>query len=153
MVNIEYIAKQADSVVKRFETRDPFKICSELGFRIRFKDLGNDIKAYFFCQSRIKNIVINQRTTYIARKILCSHELGHGILHKKLATMRGFHELELFDSLIPTEYEANLFAAELLIDDDELLSLLNEEDKTFFSVAKELFVRVCEEISVNSDLL
>jgi len=38
------------------------------------------------------------------------------------------------------EYEANLFAAELLIDDKELLKLLNGSDKSFFGVAKELYV-------------
>ena len=54
--------------------------------------------------------------------------------------MRGFHELELFDCLNTTEYEANLFAAELLIDDNELLELLNNSEKSFFGVAKELYI-------------
>jgi len=54
--------------------------------------------------------------------------------------LRGFQELELFDRATPTEYEANIFAAELLIDDDELLELLNDEDKSFFDVARELYV-------------
>ena len=53
---------------------------------------------------------------------------------------RGFREVELFDRVNPTEYEANLFAAELLIDDDELLELLNQEDKSFFEMASELYV-------------
>ena len=52
----------------------------------------------------------------------------------------GGQDLELFDSLIPTEYEANVFAAELLIDDNELLGLLNDSDSSFFSVAKKLCV-------------
>lgn len=54
--------------------------------------------------------------------------------------MRGFQELELFDTIIPTEYEANLFAAELIISDEEILELLNDRDKSFFSMAKELYV-------------
>ena len=49
-------------------------------------------------------------------------------------------KLELFDRALPTEYEANLFAAELLIDDDELLELLNDENISFFGVAGELYV-------------
>ena len=40
----------------------------------------------------------------------------------------------------PAEYEANLFAAELLIDDRQLLELLNDGDKSFFGVARELYV-------------
>ena len=39
-----------------------------------------------------------------------------------------------------TEYEANMFAAELLIDDNELRELLNDSEKSFFGVAKELYV-------------
>ena len=140
MINNDYIVNQVESLVKRYGTRNPFILCQELGINIRFKELGTEIKAYFFYQSRIKTIVINQRTTLSACRILCAHELGHGILHKKLAAMRGFHELELFDCLNTTEYEANLFAAELLIDDNELLELLNNSEKSFFGVAKELYI-------------
>ena len=76
----------------------------------------------------------------IVRRILCAHELGHASLHDKLATMRGFQEMELFDMSAPAEYEANLFAAELIIPDEELLELLSNQDKSFFSIAKELYV-------------
>lgn len=107
---------------------------------IHYKDLGTALKAYYFYQSRIKNIVINSRSGIVVRRLLCAHELGHAILHDKLAAMRGFQELELFDMSVPAEYEANLFAAELIISDDELLELLNERDKSFFSIAKELYV-------------
>lgn len=103
-------------------------------------DLGNSIKAFYFYQSRIKNIVINIHADPHARHILCAHELGHSVLHGELAAMRGFQELELFDYLVPTEYEANLFAAELLIDDATLLAMLNDSDNSFFGVAKQLCV-------------
>jgi Zn-dependent peptidase ImmA (M78 family) len=54
--------------------------------------------------------------------------------------LRGFQEIDLFDRALPTEYEANLFAAGLLIDDGELLELLNDEEHSFFDVASELYV-------------
>lgn len=54
--------------------------------------------------------------------------------------MRGFQELELFDMTTPAEYEANLFIAELIISDEDLLELLNERDKSFFRIANELYV-------------
>jgi len=71
---------------------------------------------------------------------LVAHELGHDRLHKEIALLKGFQEIELFDMAQPLEYEANLFAAELLIGDDELLKLLNDKDRTFFDVARELYV-------------
>ena len=62
------------------------------------------------------------------RRILVAHELGHDRLHKKMAMLKGFQEVELFDKTIPAEYEANIFAAELMIADNEVLELLNDED-------------------------
>lgn len=140
MSNIDFIHKKVDILTRKFKTRDPFEICKSMDIHIHYTDLGNALKAYYFYQSRIKNIVINSRSGIIVRRILCAHELGHAVLHGKLAAMRGFHELELFDNLVPTEYEANLFAAELIISDDEILELMNDKDKSFFNIAKELYV-------------
>ncbi|MEE1074459.1 MAG: ImmA/IrrE family metallo-endopeptidase [Acutalibacteraceae bacterium] len=140
MRNVDFVSNKVAELVKKYNTRDPFKLCEELNIKIRYKDLGLSMKAFYFYQSRIKNIVINNRVEPIVRNILCAHELGHAVLHGELAAMKGFRELELFDSIIPTEYEANLFAAELLINDTELLELLNDSEKSFFSVAKELYV-------------
>ena len=116
MTNVNYISNKVSYLVKKYGTRNPFKLCKELNIRISYKDLGYSIKAFYFYQSRIKNIVINSRIAKTVQNLLCAHELGHAILHENLATMRGFSELTLFDSVIPTEYEANLFAAELLIE-------------------------------------
>lgn len=140
MSNIEFIHNKVDRIIKKHGSRDPFDICQNMNICIHYKDLGTALKAYYFYQSRIKNIVINSRSGMIVRRVLCAHELGHAVLHGELATMRGFPELELFDMTIPTEYEANLFAAELIISDEELLKLLNERDKSFFSIAKELYI-------------
>lgn len=138
MSSIDYIASVADKLVTKYDTRNPYKICDELGIHIHLKDLGRDIKAYYFYQSRIRNIVVNNRVSDVIRRILVAHELGHDRLHKDIAMLKGFQEIELFDMAQPTEYEANLFAAELLIDDAELLERLNDEQASFFSVAREL---------------
>lgn len=140
MPNADIIYEKVNALTREFATRDPFEICNNMSIRIHYKDLGNALKAYYFCQSRIKNIVINSRSGKIVRRILCAHELGHAVLHNRLAAMRGFQELELFDTIVPTEYEANLFAAELIISDEEILELLNDKDESFFSIAKKLYV-------------
>jgi len=71
---------------------------------------------------------------------LAAHELGHDRLHKEIAMLKGFQEIELFDMERPSEYEANVFAAELLIDENELLELFNDDNKSFFDVARELYI-------------
>ena len=137
---IDRIAGIANRLVRNYDTRDPYKICDEIGVRIRLKDLGTDIKAYYFYQSRIRNIVLNNRVSETVRRILVAHELGHDRLHKEIALLKGFQEIDLFDAAQPTEYEANIFAAELLIDDDELAERFNDRDASFFGIAKELYV-------------
>ena len=140
MLSIDQITRTIDKLSRKYQTRDPHELCDALGVRIRLKDLGTDIKAYYFYQSRISSIVLNSRMSEPIRRILVAHELGHDRLHRKMAMLKGFQEIELFDKTIPAEYEANIFAAEMLIGDKELLELLNDSDKSFFDVARELYV-------------
>ena len=139
-IYIDTISEKINALAQKYDTKDPFTLCDNLDIRIRYKDLGTALKAYYFYQSRIKNIVLNTRSGKIVQKTLCAHEVGHALLHGELAAMRGFQELEMFDMTSRNEYEANLFAAELLIDDNELLELLNDNEKSFFDVARELYV-------------
>ena len=140
MATIEYISGVANELIRKFATRNPFEICKGLDIKIRLKDLGRDIKAYYFYHSRIRSIVLNQNVSETVRRVLAAHELGHDRLHNEIAMLKGFQEIELFDKANPMEYEANLFAAELLVSDDDLLEMLNDEEKTFFDVAKELYI-------------
>ena len=66
-----------------------------------------------------------------------AHEIAHSVLHTNITA--AFHEFTLFDDTDRQEYEANLFAAELLLSDDCVLNALNE-DQFFFQAAKALYV-------------
>jgi Zn-dependent peptidase ImmA (M78 family) len=136
---MDYISTVVKRLTEKHGTRNPEQLCRDLGIKIRDKDCGYSLKAYFVTIARIKNIVVNSRVGESLRLILLAHELGHAVLHTELAALKGFQEFELFDSTVPAEYEANLFAAELLIEDDIVLELMNE-DKSFFGVASELNV-------------
>lgn len=140
MTNMDFIHEKVNIITRKFNTRDPFEICKKMNIHIHYKDLGDSLKAYYFYQSRIKNIVINSRSDKVLQRTLCAHELGHAILHGKYASVHGFQELEMFNNLIPTEYEANLFAAELIVPDDKLFDLMNEANKTYYTVAQELYI-------------
>ena len=96
------------------------------------------LKGFFYYQSRQKNIVIDSNVNKILERILIAHELGHAILHTKIAMMRGFHEMEVFDGSATEENEANFFAAELLLEDRAVLECLSEY--SFFETAKMLYV-------------
>ena len=97
MPTFNCIEKEVNKLVKKYKTRDPYEICDALGIKIRLMDLGADLKAYYLYAVRIRNIVVNTRASEPIRRILVAHELGHDRLHKEIAMLQGFREMELFD--------------------------------------------------------
>ena len=61
------------------------------------------------------------------KRLVCAHELGHVLLHRSLGKSEtGLMEFELFDITSTTEYEANLFAANLLLDENSMEELVSD---------------------------
>lgn len=139
-MQIDYIIENVRILVEKCGSRDPKEICDRMGVYIKYMNLQQKLKGFYFYQSRIHHIVIDENIIDTFRNVLIAHELGHYCLHKEIAMMKGFHELEVMQERKdnPTEYEANLFAAELLIEDEPVLNLLKEY--TFFETANILGV-------------
>ena len=74
----------------------------------------------------------------VLQKVVLAHELGHCVLHSG-SSSAAFHEVTLFDTADRKEYEANVFASELLLTDEAVLAALND-DMFFFQAAKALYV-------------
>ena len=138
--SVESIVATVDRITSRFRTRNPQELCTALGIDIVEMDLRRKLKAFYFYQSRISTIVMDENVIELFRPILLAHELGHYCLHREIAMMRGFQELEVLEKrdTDPLELEATLFAAELLIRDEQVTDLLNEY--TFFETASILNV-------------
>lgn len=126
--------------VKKLKTHycedDPFKLCEDLGIKLLYFSFGtviDAVKGFYLENKRIKTITINSDLPYVVQRFIVAHELGHAILHRKYGVY-AFHEAGLFDESSRFEKEANMFAAEFLLDDDDVLQSLNE-DNTFFTVA------------------
>ena len=134
------IIDAVNKMTKKAGSRNPEEICETYHIKIREVNMKQRIKAYYYYQSRIHNIVLDEGINDIFRKILLAHELGHFSLHKKIAMMQGFHEMDVLEKrdTDPMETEANLFAAELLLPDDDVIDCLQEH--TFFETAKILNV-------------
>ena len=99
-------------LVRRCGTRDPFEIARQLGIEVIFCDDLGSLK------------FINSSLSEKMQRIVCAHELGHDQLHRKLACANGLHEFMLYDMSTRPEYEANIVAAEILLDNDELLDYI-----------------------------
>lgn len=137
----EYIISETEKIIRKYGTRDPFTICASAGIRIRKMDLKQKIKGFYFYQSRIETIAVDESLSDPFCRILIAHELGHAYLHRKIAMMKGFAEAEFpfsYEKMDSCERDANLFAAELLLDDAEVISCLAIH--TFFETAAELNV-------------
>jgi len=121
---------------RQYGISDPIKLCKAMGIIVNFVPLGKDedsIKGFFIYQNRMSVITINSDLPEVIQRIIAAHELGHAVLHKKRGAC-AFHEVALFDDSIVCEKEANFFAAELLLEDDEVFDNLNN-DTTFFGCA------------------
>ena len=110
-------------LISRYGTRDPFRICREKGIEVMFRDDFTGQKGAFSLMLNVPFIFINNKLSDEMKRIVCAHELGHAMLHRKLCqkrTNQTIYEYEIFDIRDSTEYEANIFAANLLIDENEL---------------------------------
>lgn len=143
-LNNDYIIRKVSEVVKRTGTRDPVEICNTLGFSIRFMDLEKRLKAYYYYILRIHNIVIDENINREYIKILIAHELGHCFLHRGVNVGAVFHETDIFSkyNIDRKEYEANLFAAELPLEDEVIWEELQTSDLTYYQIAQKLGVPV-----------
>lgn len=133
-----YIINTVEKLVKKHHSRDPYELCKLLGIKIHYYNMEKKLKEFFFYQSRQNNIVIDSNVNEVLERILVAHELGHAILHTKIAMMKGFQEMEVLDGGSQEEDEANFFAAELLLEDEKVLECLSEH--SFFETAKILYV-------------
>ena len=133
-------------LVTTHETRDPFRLAETLGFYVRFI---NAKKQKGFCTNILNNyfIFINENLSPQMQRMTCAHELGHILLHRdrlrraKDGPFQRIVEMELFDITSSTEYEANLFAANLLIDERALTEMLRD-GRDIVSIASSLDVNV-----------
>lgn len=131
-------------MVRRLKTRqqssDPFRLAQELGILLLFTPMGDfdaACKGFFLLQSRTKSITVNSCLSPALQRVVAAHELGHALLHAKDAKLSAFQDFSIFGAGNENEFEANIFAAELLISDEEVLEAL-KTDTLFFALAQRL---------------
>ncbi len=123
MTSSKKIVSIANGIVKKYGTRDPFKMAKLCGAELMVKNLGS-LKGFYKVVYDTPFIFLNSSLPMHEAKLVCAHELGHHALHRAAARV-GFEEFSLFSENSRREYEANLFAAVLLISDDEIKELID----------------------------
>lgn len=114
---MKYAESQAKALVEKYGTRDPFEIAREDGIFIYFRNDFTKLKGMYKVILRRRCVFINADLSEPEMRYICAHEIGHDKLHRDATARAGLCEYVMYDTKNKLEYEANLFAANLLIDD------------------------------------
>lgn len=119
---VSEIVAKADILSKEYCTRNPFVIADGLGIKLVHCNFKEQKGAYTTIM-RNRFIFYNQNLEELMLNIVIAHEIGHDLFHRaEAATAGGLKEFNLFNMQnIRMEYEANIFASELLLDTKEFL--------------------------------
>jgi Zn-dependent peptidase ImmA (M78 family) len=127
-------------LIQKHKTRNPFEIADCLNINVLYRPLGK-LKGIYIYTRRSRYICINNELDSPAKRLVCAHEIGHDRFHRHLAILNPqAQELISYDMSSKPEREANIFAAEVLLPDDEVIKLINDADMNFFRAARELYV-------------
>lgn len=122
-----HIYEKVQSLVKKYDTRNPEELIEDLNIKIYPLENTNSLLGMYHVIQRNRLIFISNQVGR-QRNLILAHELGHDQLHRHLVTNGvAFHENSLFVDTSRCELEANIFAAHLLIADEDILPLLCEE--------------------------
>ena len=110
-------------MVKQTGTRNPMKIASEIGVMLRYSEELDKLLGLYTYRWKHRIILLNDKMEEIMARMVCAHELGHD----DIAKGDGLKEFVLFNMKDTTEYEANAFAAHLIIDDDDIYSMSKDK--------------------------
>ena len=114
MLNIPLRVK---NLMRKYGTKNPYKLCKLLNIHVRYMDLGN-VKGVYKKIVTNKFIIIDEKLSEIMQLVVLCHELGHIVLHDT-KEIQSFKDYDLFPRVSNNiELEANKFAAELLFDDN-----------------------------------
>ncbi len=123
---MQRIIDASDEVLNNYGGNNIFETAENSGAKVWQRSLGA-LKGFYVFESGCRYIVINDELDAVTKTVVCAHELGHDTLHRELAD-GGIREATLFLENNKTEREANLFAANILISDSDILEELSYHD-------------------------
>lgn len=121
------IYKQAKDLVRQCGTNDPERITQQLGIMVLYEDSFQDLLGMYTYRWKHRIMVLNPRLDAYMKRMTIAHELGHDQRHRDIAKAnQPLKEFCLFRMKDTTEYEANAFAAHILLDNNEVYSLARQ---------------------------
>ena len=118
---IDSIIEKAERLIAKYDTRNPYAIAGQLGIYVLNFDTPGTLKGMYSVIKRSRFIFVNESLDDDLRRFVCAHELGHDILHRKIIGQTPVSDTNMYGNSSRMEYEANVFAAALLIDRQKVL--------------------------------
>ncbi|MCK9457450.1 MAG: ImmA/IrrE family metallo-endopeptidase [Candidatus Ozemobacteraceae bacterium] len=125
-MNALAIYKKATALINKHKTRNSAKIAENLGIKIYYRSNFTDLLGMYTVVQRQRCIFLNNNLGYEDSQIVIAHEIGHDLIHRRMAQNSGHKEFMLFDLNSRPEYEANAFAAHILLDEKEIEPLITD---------------------------
>ena len=113
----------ANSLARKYGTRDPFKIADALGYTIIYTPLVG-VRGFYQYLKRCHIIYLDASLDGSTARFVCAHELGHSLIHR--GCNRIFMDTRTFVVTSRYEIEADHFAADLIYDDYDLQVFLEQ---------------------------
>lgn len=135
----DYIYRKVTFLVRKYQTRDPIELLEALNVIVGETSAYTKLKGYCFMSCQTIYVMFNSQLSDEEKRIVAAHELGHIVLHRSHLKMAPMSDNRLYNMVNETEYQANLFAADLLIEDKEVEKLSQEEDLDYFSFCSSLY--------------
>lgn len=119
-----WIYEKVNFLVEKYKTRDPDELIKALNIKLKLTKNTKSLLGMY-------KIILKNRFIFLAnnvgslRKTVLAHEIGHDCLHRK-ECLKGvsFHESRIFNPINQFEIEANIFAAHLLIPDEDIIAMI-----------------------------
>lgn len=134
------IKNLVSNFINIYKTNNVYEICSQLNIKI-YKSHLKDIKGYFLNISEGISIVVDYDLEEHEERCVIAHELGHVMLHRSsnICYLKNY----TYSNTDKLENEANKFAAELLITNEDIKEAFEkqfsiEHMACYFEVPKEL---------------
>lgn len=132
----KWIYDRVIHLTKKYQTRDPQKLIEALNIEIKLLPATHSLLGMY-------KVILKKRFIFLAsnagelQTTILAHELGHDQLHRKeVVEGMSFHESKVFSPLNRFEMEANIFACHLLIPDEDVISMLKQEEKEEYFIQK-----------------
>lgn len=123
----KWIYDKVNKLVTKYKTRDPMDLIEVLGIKLHYIESPKKLLGVYQVILRNRIILLADNIGSLKNTVL-AHELGHDQLHRQYCIDgAAFHENSIFNPTDTYEIEANIFAAHLLIPDEDLIEVMRYE--------------------------